>query len=140
MERFTEKYALVATIDPTGDATGTSTTDTIDCIDVNEIVFVVMTETVAASGTVDFTVNSGTATGTITTSVTAITQLVAADDNKQVLVSVLADNLGAGHRYVAGVLAQGTANSECAVVAFAKQKYRPANEHDLATVDEIVIA
>lgn len=139
MERFHEKYALVATIDPTGDATGTSTSDTIDMIDVSEVVFVLMTETVAATGTVDLTVQSGTATGTITTSVTAITQLTAADDDKQVIVSVLADALGEGHRYVNAKLEQGTANSECAVVAFAKQKYAPANEHDLASVDEIVV-
>ncbi len=140
MERFTEQYALVATIDPTGDATGTSTSDVIDCLDVTEVVFVLLLETVAATGTVDLTINSGTATGTVTTSVTAITQLTNADDDKQVIVSVLTDNLTAGHRYLAASLAQGTANSEAALVAFAKQKYSPANEHDLATVDEIINA
>ena len=137
MQRFTDEYALVATIDPTGDTTGTSTSDVIDCLDVSEVVFVLMTETVAATGTVDLTVQSGTATGTVTTSVTAITQLTASDDDKQVIVSVLTDNLGAGHRYVNAKLAQGTANSEVAVLGFAKQKYAPANEHDLASVDEI---
>lgn len=140
MERFSEKYAIVGTIDPTGDATGTSTTDVIDLFDADEVVFLLMTETVAATGTVDFTVYSGTATGTVTTSVTAITQLTAADDDKQVIVEVDARSLTDGHRYVKGVLAQGTANSECAVIALARQTYRPANEHDLATVDEIVSA
>jgi len=138
MHRFSEEWAIVATIDPTGDATGTSTTDTIDMKEVHEVVFIIMTETVAATGTVDFTVNSGDATATITTSVTAITQLTANDDDKQVVVGVRADSLTSGHRYVAGVLAQGTANSEVAVVALAKRRYNPANEHDLATVAEII--
>jgi len=138
MHRFSEEWAIVATIDPTGDATGTSTTDTIDMKEVHEVVFIIMTETVAATGTVDFTVNSGDATATITTSVTAITQLTASDDDKQVVVGVRADSLTSGHRYVAGVLEQGTANSEVAVVALAKRRYNPANEHDLATVAEII--
>ncbi len=140
MKRFTEEYAIVATIDPTGDVTGTTTSDTIDCAELTEVVFVLLLETVAATGTVDLTINSGTATGTITTSVTAITQLTNADDDKQVVVSVLVDNLTDGNRYLNAVLAQGTANSEAAVVAFGKRNYSPANEHDLATVDEIINA
>lgn len=141
MERFHEEYALVGTIDPVS-TSGTSTSDVIDCLDVAEVVFVLSVGNIVSTGTVDLTVNSGTATGTVTTSVTAITQLTAAgtDDNKQVIVSVLTDALGAGHRYVNGVLEQATAASVASLNIFAKQKYAPANEHDLASVDEIVVA
>lgn len=141
MERFYEKWALVGTVDPTGTgATGAATTDVIDVLDVSEVAFILSAGTIAATGTATFVVNSGTATGTVTTSVTAITALGATDDNKQVVVSVLTENLAAGHRYIAGTLTAGTAVGAYSVVALARQKYQPANEHDLASVDEIVTA
>ncbi len=139
MERFHECYALVGAIDALAAGTGASTTDVIDARDAQEIVFVINVGTVAATGTVDFVVNTGTVTGTVTTSLTAITQLGASDDNKQVIVSVLADALPAGGRYVQGALTRGTANSNAAVNAYVKKAYRPGNEADLASVDEIVV-
>lgn len=139
-ERLTELLSIEASIPALAAGTGTSTSDVIDMNEVHEVLWVISVGTVAATGTVDFTVNSGTASGTVTTSVTGITQLTANDDNKEVLVSVRSDSLTDGHRYIAGVLARGTANSNASVVGLCRRRYRPANEHDLASVDEIVNA
>lgn len=146
MHRLSE-CPIVATIDPTGDATGTTTTDVIDMRDLHEVVFYIMTETVAATGTVDFDVQEGTGTtaGTFntTTAVASITQLTNGDDDSQVVVSIPGSALTDGYRYIRGVLTQGTANSECAVLAVGyRERYKDGVEHhpDLATVVEIVNA
>lgn len=136
---FSDDIAIVATIDPTGAATGTVTSDVIDMKNWDEVTFVVMTGTVLSTGTVDFTVFSGVVSGTVTTSVTDITQLTETDDNKQVIVTVDAASLSG--RYVKGVLKAGTANSACAVAAFGRRaRYKPAYGSDLASVDEIINA
>lgn len=137
--RFSDDLALVSQIDPTDAATGTQTADVVDMSLFDEITFIVQVGTVAATGTVDFTVLSGTATGTVTTSVTDITQLTAGDDNKQVIVTVDAASLSG--RYVAATIKKGTANSTVSVTGLARRaRYKPAWEDDLASVDEIVNA
>ena len=85
---LTEQLAILATIDPADAATGTSTSDVIDMKYWGKVLWIIAGGTVASTGTIDFTVNSGTATGTVTTSVTDITQLTETDDNKQVLVEI----------------------------------------------------
>lgn len=140
-ERFYEDWALSATIDPNGTgSTTTATSDVIDMRDVEEVVFILSAGTLAAGCTVDLTVNSGTASGTVTTSVTSATQLINTDDNKQVIVAVKADSLADGHRYVNCVATVATGVGAISVVGLTRRKYSPANEHDLASVDEIVSA
>ena len=140
MDKLHERLALVASIDPTGDATGTSTTDVIDMSKFKKVLFIVGTETIAATGTVDFSIQEGTVRTSFNTStaVGAITQLVAADDNTQALLEIDADALTDGYRYIRGILKQGTANSECAVYALGGDPgHMPASDNDLASVKQI---
>lgn len=143
-----EELAVVGGIDPQAAGTGTSTTDVIDMRYWEKVLFIIQTGTVATAGTVDFYVNkstatgAGTTTGTGTAAVANITQLTAGDDNVQVLVEVHAEDLGATsgtpYRYIRGVLARGGGNSANAVVALGHPgRYQPANDYDLASVDEI---
>lgn len=136
--RFSDELAIVAAIDPAAAATGTSTSDVIDLKLWGEVTFILQTGSVLTNGTVDMTVNSGTASGTVTTSVTDITQLIhVADSNKQVIVTVDEEQISG--RYVNAVVKQGTANSIVSLVALARRaRFKPAVDNDLASVDEIV--
>ena len=137
-KKWYEELAVLAQIDPASSTTSTITTDTIDMMDTEAVMFIVQVGAIADTGTVDFVVNMGSVTGTITTSVTAITQLTTADDNKQVIVHVRGEDLTGRNRYIAGVSTQATAASLLSVTALGSRRYNPANEHDLASVDEIV--
>ena len=136
-DRFSDELAVVAAIDPTTAGTGTSTSDTIDLELWGEVTFILSVGTVASTGTVDMTVNSGTATGTITTSVTDITQFTLTDDNVQAIVTV--DDSKVSGRYLNATVKRGAANSNVSLIALArKARYKPASDNDLASVDEIV--
>jgi hypothetical protein len=135
---FSDELAVVATIDPVAAATGTSTSDVIDLKLWGEVTFILQTGTMVTASTVDFTVNSGTASGTVTTSVTDTTQITAvAGTGKQAIVTV--DDSKVSGRYINGVLKLGGGNSIASVIALAKRgRYNPAYDNDLASVSEIV--
>lgn len=139
---FYEEVAVVGTVDP-GTLSATSySTDTIDMDVYRAVTFVVLTGTLGSSGTVDFKVQQST-NGTAWSDMTgkAITQLTKAggDDNVQAIVHVDASELGAGYRYVKGVLTVGTASSGAGVIALASGlRFTPASAYDLTSVKEIV--
>lgn len=148
-ERMSQRLPIVATIDPQDFTAGTSTTtlstDVIDMSKYRRVAFLIAVGTLGTACTVDFTAYKGTVTATVTTSVTAITQLTTADDNNQVWVEIEAEDLGPTNRYVKGalVLTNGGAadNEGVAVIALADVgRYGPASDGDLATVDEIVVS
>lgn len=141
-ERLSESLAVVATIDPDAYDTGTQGTDSVDMRYHNRVMFIVMVGTLGTSGTVDFKVQES-ADGSTWSDLSgkAITQLTDAgtDDDKQAIVEVAASEMGAGKRYLRGVLTIGTATSDAAVIAIAGQdRYPPASDYDLSSVDEIV--
>lgn len=157
-ENFSERYALVATIDPakmsTSGGTGSTTSAWTDAIDMdvfNEVVFILSVNTIAASSGVSFVVYSdaASATGGMTASITSITQLTNADDDKQVIVVVDSEKLASRDgrdRYVRGKLTvapttstKGTATVACVALA-GKPRWHSAAQFDLSTVDEIVVA
>lgn len=145
--KWTENNAVLATIDPDAYTAAAYNTDVIDMRYWDTVVFVVMVGTLGASATVDFVVNYDTASGgSYASAVTgkSITQLTQAgtDDDKQVIVEVSAAELaaeGINARYLRGTLTVGTATSDAGLIAIgSRARYQPADDFDLASVDEIV--
>jgi hypothetical protein len=137
MQKLNEQLAVVATIDPSTSTT-TTTTDVIDMSRYDRVLFIVSIGTVA--GTTDFLVQSGTATGTVTTSVVSMVQWSATADNQQALIEVDASALGERHRYITGQIKTGGANLFSVVALGARARYKPASDDDLASVTQIVDA
>ncbi len=140
----TEKFAVVATIDPDVYTAAAYNTDEVDMSLYESVSFIVMAGTLGASATVDFDVTSDSASGgSFATTVASITQLTQAgsDSDKQVVVNVRGQDLTDGQRYLRGELTVGTATSDAGVIAIGHNpKYGPASDNDLASVDEIVNA
>lgn len=142
MEKAFEHFAVLGVINPVSTSTASNTT-VIDVSLFEKIVFLISVGTVTATGTVNFVVKGDTASGgSFTTTVTgkSITQLDSTDSNKQVIVEVDANALGAqGFRYVRGTLTAATAASVVNVIALGFGcTYGNANQFNLSTVDEIV--
>jgi len=71
----------------------------------------------------------------------AITQFAATDDNKQALIGVRADEISSGFTHVALVVTVGDGVAGAyvsAVLLGGDARYRPADDLDVASVDEIV--
>lgn len=140
-----EKAAVVAIIDPQQLANGANTlnSDYVDMSKFAEALFIFMTGTIDT--TVDCSVRESDDTGGTnegTLSGKTATQLAASRDNKQVVINVKADELGAGKRYVRGRLvvnAGGAGTNSVAALALGlAPRFGPASDDDLADVDEIV--
>jgi hypothetical protein len=138
--RFTDEWALVATIDPIDANNADASTDVVDMSKYDALVAVVMLGVIASSGTFDFQLEASDASAGSYTLITgkAITQLDANDDAKQAIVELDASELSATQRYVKGVMANSAHSQLAAVVMFGRARYRPARDDDLSSVDEIV--
>lgn len=120
-------------------------TAAIDLAKWPQVMFLIDSGTLGASGTLDFQVKGSTTSGGTYTAIpsTAITQLVkATDDNKYAVVGVKADSvsaLGLNYRYIKGSLLPGTAASNSAVIVLGEGvRFEPASGVDDATVKQIV--
>lgn len=148
-----EKAAVVGTIDPDAYAAADDTpyvSDYVDMADFNQLLAVLLAGTVAASVTINAKlVQATSAAGAGAKDVTgkAITALTTADSDKQVLINCRADDLDAagGFRYVAlSVTISDSASPDAAAADFGAvllgfdPRYGPADDYDLASVDEIV--
>lgn len=142
--RPSERVAVVGTIDPDANAAATFGTDIIDMSKFDSVMFVIMAGTLGSSAGVSFLVQEDTDSGMSTpTTITgkSITELTDAgtDSDKQAIVNVRSDELSANHRYIRGVMTVSTATSDSAVIALGLDpRHGPANDFDLASVDEIV--
>lgn len=142
-QRWHERNAVVATIDPDAYAATTYLTDAIDMSKFSRVVFIVMAGDLGSSATLDFAVHQADTSGGSYAAISgkSITQLTQAgsDSDKQAIVEVLASELGAGKQFLKGSLVVGTATSDCGVIAIGTHaRYGPASDDDLASVDEIV--
>ncbi len=142
-ERLSEQLAVVACIDPDAYGTGAQSSDAIDMRYHRRVIFIVQVGTLGTNATVDFKVQECATSGGSYSDLSgkSITQLTDAgtDDDKQAIVEVAAEEMGAGMRYLKGVLTIGTAASDAGVIALADcTRYHPASDYDLASVDEIV--
>jgi hypothetical protein len=138
--------AVVAVIDPDANGAGTLTSAYVDASKFEQLMAIVMAGDLGTSATLDAKlVQATSAAGANVTDISgkAITQLTQAgtDSNKQAIIQVRADELdvAGGFRYVALVLTTAVATSDSgAVVLGFTPTYGPANDYDLAAVDEIV--
>ena len=143
-----EKVAIVATVDP--DANGAITayslfSDFVDCQDFQQLMVIMLAGTVAASGKIDMKLQQATnSTGAGVKDITgfAITQITTASNDKQAIINVdaMTDlDIAGGFRYVRAACKTTTAAADYGVVILGLEPtYGPANDHDLATVAEIV--
>jgi hypothetical protein len=141
-EALSENLAVVATLDPVSQGAATVTSDEIDMKLHRRVLFILMTGLIAATGTLDCKIQAATTSGGTFVDLTgkAITQLTDADDNKQVLIEVTAEEVAAqGLRYVRASVTAATAASLMALVALAGfSRYGDPESNDLSTVDEII--
>lgn len=146
---LSDAITLVGTIDPQDYTAATSTTtlltDVINAATYRKVIFVLAVGNMGTACEATLTINKGTATATVTTSVGALTKLEAADDNKQAIYEVDHEDLGSGYDYIQGSLVLkngGAAAIEGAVVlALADIGRFPPDPDvlpDLSSVDEIV--
>jgi hypothetical protein len=141
---FSERVAVVGAIDPdayTASASYDKLTDAIDMSKWNRVAFIVMAGDVADTATVDLKITEADTAGGSYSDLAgkAITQLTTDDDDKQAVVEVRADELGAGKRFLKGALRTATAASDAAVIVLGiDARIEPASDNDLASVDEIV--
>jgi len=144
-QRLSENVAVVATIDPDAYSAAAYNSDAVDMANMDRVMFIVQVGTMASTSTVDFKLQGDTASGfssPVDLTGKAITQLTeaGADSDKQAIVEVTGDEvLAQGLRYVRGVMTVATAASDAGVIALGQSlRYQPAENFDLASVDEIV--
>ena len=143
-----ERLAIVEVIDPEAMTAGTTAGDAIDMSVHDQVMFIVMTGNLGASGTVDFQVKESSESGGTYhkisgKSITQMTEATSTRYDSQAVVNVKASELAVDHRYIKGYLAIGTATSDVAVLALASNsRFSDAvyttTYGDLASVVEIV--
>lgn len=146
MQKASEGVAVVATIDPDVYTAAAHTSDWVPVKNFHQFMAVVMAGTLGSSATLDAkiqqaTSNAGASAKDITGK--AITQLTEAgtDSDKQAIINVLADDVDVanGFNHIAVVMTVGTATSDAGAAIFGlAPRFGPANDYDLASVDEIV--
>lgn len=145
-ELFTEKVAVLGTIDPDAYGTGTQGTDWVDMSKFDQVGFVVQAGEFQSGAKLDFKVQEATSIAGADAqdlSGKAITQLTEAgtDDDKQAVVNVKAFELSMndGYRYVRGLLTVTIDAIDAAVLVLGVDpRYSPASNFDLSSVDEII--
>jgi len=137
----TEKFAVVATVDPDALTAAQHNSDGVDMKLFESLSVILSVGTLGASATVDMDVTSGSDNVTFGNTVKSITQLTQAgtDSDKQVVVNVRAEDLTEGDSFVRAEVTVAVATSDGAVVILGHNpRYAPASDNDLASVDEIV--
>ena len=139
----TEAAAVIGVIDPDANSAAAYDSDEIDMSKWESIQAICMAGALGSSATLDFKLQSATASGGSFSDITgkAITQLTQAgsDSDKQAVINLRAEELTAGHRYVKAVMTVGTATSDSAAIVLGQgARHAPASDNDLSSVDEIV--
>ncbi|MDN5849950.1 MAG: hypothetical protein L0H63_09995 [Nitrococcus sp.] len=141
-----QQAAVVATIDPDATSASTVVSDYVDMEGFEALLAIVLAGALGTSATVDAKLVQATdASGTGSKDITgkAITQLTQAgtDDDKQALINLMADEMDHENDFTFAALSLTVATAACdvgAVVLGFYPHYGPANNNDLASVDEIV--
>lgn len=139
-----ERIAVVGTVDPQTVANTEKLTDAVDMSKWQQVMFVLMLGDMA-SETIDFKLQESATSGGTYTDITgkAATQLAAHatnNDNKQIIINLKAQELGAGKQFVKGrVITGGATGGPAAVLALGvAPRHGPASDSDLADVVQIV--
>lgn len=145
-ELLTESLAVAADgIHSASQSTSEKLTGAVDLSIFPQVLFIVDSGTLGASGTLDFQVKGSATSGGSYTAIpnTAITQLVVASNNNQyALVLVTAEkinSLALGYNFVKGSLVPGTAAANSAVVVLGGlTRFKPASANQASTVEQTV--
>lgn len=120
-------------------------TGAVDLSKYRQVMFVIDSGTLGASGTLDFQIKGSNLVGGTYTAIpsTAITQLVkATDDNKYAIVCITSEKvsaLGLNYAFIKGSLLPGTAAANSAVVVLGElTRFEPASDGDATQVAQIV--
>ena len=137
-ERLSEQLAIVATIDPVALAATTAVSDVFAMTNHRRALFILMTEAVFASATVLIQENNAAAfTGTTATLLTGTTGTVTGNAS-QYLYEVSAAALSDGYQWLRATVTGATISDVIAMVVLADvDRYKPASQYDLASVDVI---
>lgn len=139
-----EQAAIVATIDPDAYTTGTQTSDWVNMEYWHQLMYIVQCGVLASSATVDADLRQATSsTGAGSKAITSksITQETTAGNDSQKIINLKADELdvAGGFSFVAGRITVTTAGADASGVLLGfNPRFLPANDNDLASVDEIV--
>lgn len=143
--KFSERNAIMATIDPASTAASTVVTGWVSMAEFHSIAAILQTGALGAAATVDAKLRQATdSSGTGAKDITgkSITQLVkASHDNKQVILQCTGEDLDVTNSFthVALSVTVGTAASLIsAVVLGLSPRYAPASDQDDADVVQIV--
>jgi len=137
---LTEAIAVAADgIHSASQSTSEKLTGAVSLATFPQVLFVVDTGTLGASGTLDFQVKGATSSGGTYAAIggTAITQLVkASNDYQYAIVLVTAEKvnaLGLGYTHVKGSLVPGTAAANSTVIVLgASTRFEPANASNVS--------
>ena len=141
---LSESLAVIGVIDPKSYDAETVYTTAIEMNRVNQLIAIVSIGAVAGSGTVDFALQQSlTSGGSYTTIDDGVTPksmtTVTSDDNKQVIISLDASEIGTAKPFVKGNLTVAVAAAVVGVVILGSTaRYDPASEFDLSSVIEII--
>jgi len=142
---MSERVAVVATIDPDANVTGTIASDWVDMTMFDQTMTIVLTGELGASAGVDVQMEQATdSSGTGAKDITGktITELVkATNDDDQAVINVNAGDLdiAGDFTHIRALGTTATATSDWGLVIIGSRARRqPANDSDLASVVEIV--
>lgn len=137
-----ERWAVVATIDPDAYTTGTTNSDYVSMEQFKNLMVVIMSGTIAANGTLNATIteaktSTGSGAQTLATGTYNITELTTDNSDNQVLININEHALSNlyTHLRVNLVVASGAVDHGAVILGEAVRG--PANLYDIASVAEI---
>jgi len=143
--KFSERNAILATIDPVSQAAGTVTSGWMSMAEFHSMAAILQTGALGASATVDAKLQQATdSSGTGAKDITgkAITQLVkASHDNKQAIIQCHAEELDVANSFThvrLSVTVATAASLISAVLLGTNPRYSPASDQDDTDVTQIV--
>ncbi|WP_374349169.1 hypothetical protein [Chitinimonas sp.] len=143
--KTSEEFALLASVDPASQATGTVTTGWINTTNFAKFMALISTGVLGAAATVDAKIqqaqdNVGTGAKDVTGK--AIVQIIkATGDNKQALINFRGEDLdiNGGFGFVRVSVTVGTAASQAAAYLFgAVPRFAPAEPFNQAAVAQVI--
>lgn len=134
-----EEIGVVATVDPIDANNADSNSDPIDMSKFSEVMFVIALGVLADTATCTVTIQESDASAGTYTAIAGKSQaIVGTDDAKQFIISVKAEELTPGKRYIRSNMDNNIASQLMAIVALGRALYKPATGHDLSSVQTVV--
>lgn len=139
-QRMHEEWAIVATVDPVDANNADSDSDEVDMSKFHEVMVIIMLGVLNDSATNTVTIKDSPTSGGSFTAISGKSQAITGtDDAKQFVISVRADEMNAGARYLK-VTQDNSAHSQLtAILVLGRPRFLPATDEDLSTVQTPVV-